>query len=186
MRVWNGAHDDMFSKSSALPRHSFEEKSERKRDSVCECGRGSRWEISRVFCEWSSPTGQSVQPGPRIHADGTSSDTNCCDRKGERAGSSMARRPVTWPVCAWSTSSHLFFFLLFLFFPSFLLRLYPPQLIRAHVCRRYFRLLSLRVWRTGSHHQHARYIISERLRVIYVNVSRWITRPADKFDDALH
>lgn len=30
--VWNRAHDDMFSKSSALPRHSFEEKSaQRKR-----------------------------------------------------------------------------------------------------------------------------------------------------------
>lgn len=95
--IWNRAHDDMFSKSSALPRHSFQEESAqrkgRKRDSVCECGRGSRWEISRVFCEWSSPTGQSVQLGPRIHADGVSSDTNCCDREGERAGSSMAHRP---------------------------------------------------------------------------------------------
>lgn len=153
MRVWNGAHDDMFSKSSALPRHSFEEKSERKRDSVCECGRGSRREISRVFCEWSSPTGQSVQPGPRIHADGTSSDTNCCDRKGERAGSSMARRLVTWPVCAWSTSSHLLFF----FFPppSFSPSL-PPQLIVSLI-------LQVNVFKSRYESTRGRYVISERL-----------------------
>lgn len=30
--IWNRAHDDMFSKSSALPRHSFQEKSARRKE----------------------------------------------------------------------------------------------------------------------------------------------------------
>lgn len=125
MWVWNGAHDDMFSKSSALPRHSFEEqparREERKRDSVCECGRGSRREISRVFrrmilADWpicSAGASKFTQTARVV------TPTAATEREREQEVPWHAA-PVTWPLLAWSPSSHLFFF----FFPS-LLCLYP-------------------------------------------------------------
>lgn len=104
--LWNWAQDDMFSKSCALPRHSFEGG---KRDSVVSVVEAAGGRLAEFFCEWSSPTGQSVQPGPRIHADGASSDTNCCDRKGaSRKLHGTPPRHVTAPP-TWSLSSHLFF-----------------------------------------------------------------------------
>lgn len=69
-----------------------------KRDSVCECGRGSRREISESFRRMILADWPICSAGAsKIHADGASSDTNCCDRKGARAGSSMARCPLPPP-----------------------------------------------------------------------------------------
>lgn len=54
--------------------------------------------LAEFFCEWSSPTGQSVQPSPRIHADGASSDTNCCERGKKVSRKFDGSMPVLWPL----------------------------------------------------------------------------------------
>lgn len=151
MWVWNGAHDDMFSKSSALPRHSFEEqparREERKRDSVCECGRGSRREISRVFrrmilADWpicSAGASKFTQTARVV------TPTAATEREREQEVPWHAA-PVTWPLLAWSPSSHLFFFF------SLPFSVFTPTASAAVVCGSSPRPgANVRTWCLGAH-----------------------------------
>lgn len=85
MWVWNRAHDDMFSKSSALPRHSFEEqparREERKRDSNVSVVEAAGGRLAEFSANDPRRLANLFSRGLEIHADGASSDTNCCGRK---------------------------------------------------------------------------------------------------------
>lgn len=99
--LWNGALCDMFSKSCALPRHSFEEQTVCV--SVVEAA-GAR--LTEFFTEWSSPTAQSVQPGLLEFTQTVRvvTPTAATSRHSEQE----VPRWLMWPRHDWASSSHLF------------------------------------------------------------------------------